>query len=117
VLTAEPRGGAKFSKYADERTQFMVVTRGDFLERFLVVHEPVRGESRISSISRLADAEDFAAVEVRMTDGTVDRIAVRTMPTDGPRTFAGPDGAEIVLKGSYLLTRTLPDGATTEQAG
>jgi hypothetical protein len=47
----------------------------------------------------------------------VDRIAVRTMPTDGPRTFSGPEGAEIVLKGNYLVTRTLPDGATTEQAG
>jgi hypothetical protein len=116
VLSAGERGGTKFKRYSDPRTDFMVATRGDFLERFLVVHEPFKGEPRIASVSCLADGEDFSAVEVRMKDGTVDQIAVRTAPTNAPRKFKTLDGKSMELKGNYLFVRTLPDKTVKEQS-
>lgn len=117
VLRAEPRGSTKFRKYTDAITDVLTATRGDFDERFLVVHEPVKGEPRIASITRLADETDAAAIEVRLKDGTVDRIALRTGPSKEIFSWKCADGKTLDLKGDYIFVRTRPDGTAREEAG
>lgn len=114
-LNAEPRGGTKFKTYSDPITDFVVATRADFDERFLVVHEPVKGQSKIASVARLADEDNVAVIEVRLKDGTTDRIAVRTGTGREPLSVKLEGGGTLELKGDYLFQRTGPDGATRQQ--
>jgi hypothetical protein len=77
----------------------------------------VKGESRIASVARIADETDAAAIEVRLKDGTVDRIALRTGPSKETFSWKCADGKTLDLKGDYIFVRTRPDGTAREEAG
>ncbi|MBN2583435.1 MAG: alginate lyase family protein [Planctomycetes bacterium] len=115
VLGAEPRGGTKFKSYTDPITDFVVATRADFEERFIVVHEPVKDESQIAAIRRIADEDDAAAVEIRFRDGAADLVALRTKATTAPHAWTTDDGRRLELRGNYAFIRTRPDGTTEQQ--
>lgn len=125
ILSAMPRGGTKLKKYADQRGEFLVATRGDFEERFIVVHEPLKGESKISKIQVLHEEAEVVALRIDQADGTVDLVALRIRPGEGPtgagraasRRFetsvagAGP----LVLDGNYTFVRVHGDGRQQRQ--
>ena len=110
ILSAMPRGGTKLKKFTDARGDFLVATRGGYEEWFVVVHEPFRGEPRIDAVRLLADEPDAVLVEVRMIDGTVDLVALRTRPSKKVYRWDVIDGMTLELEGDYLFVRKHPDG-------
>jgi len=110
ILSAMPRGGTKLKKFADARGEFLVATRGGYEEWFVAVHEPFRGEPRIDTVQLLADEPDAILVEVRMIDGTVDLVALRTRPSRKVHRWDVIDGMTMELEGDYLFVRKHPGG-------
>ena len=78
VLSADDRGSMKISKFIDSHSQFMVVSRADFEERFITVHEPFKGDSQaIARIEKLYESAQGVALRIELTDGRHDLIWLR----------------------------------------
>ncbi len=113
VLSAGPRGSMKINKFADTHSQFMVVARADFDERFITVHEPFKGDMPpIKQIDTLHDSQQGVAIRLVLGDGTEDLLWLRLtddgrLPDDLRQTFttsAQPENA-----GDYLFIRRQQD--------
>ena len=122
ILSAMPRGGTKIKKYADERGEFLVATRGDFEERFIVVHEPLKGESKIKTIRLLSEGPEVVALRIDHADGTVDLAALRIRPgneSTGSKARPFETGVagveEWVLEGNYAFLRVHSNGRQERQ--
>lgn len=108
VLSAAQRGGTKFDWYANERTEFFVATRANFEDWFVVVHEPVKGDSRIASIESIAEQDDAVVLCITLKDGTVDYLALRTKLSDAVYRWDLGNGESILLDGNYQYQRLKP---------
>lgn len=117
ILSGKPRGGTKITTYARETTEFVIARRLGLDQTFIVVHEPVKGASRLAKVERLADEADHVALAVTHTDGTVDFLALRVRDSAAVYRFPLSQDRVEELKGNYLFVRTHPDGTMARQGG
>jgi hypothetical protein len=110
ILSAMPRGGTKLKKFADAHGQFLVATRANYEEWFVVVHEPLKGAPRLVRITPMADEPDHVALEIRLADGVADYIALRTKPGNKVHTWDVGDDVAFELKDEYVFLRLHPNG-------
>jgi hypothetical protein len=111
-LPSKLHSGTKFKTYTTPATkeapstEMLIASRAGREMTYLVIHEPVKGQSRLNSIKSLSESSDHVAVEITHADGTVDLLAVRLKDT--PTAHPIPTLPEP-FTGNYLFLRRTPN--------
>jgi hypothetical protein len=96
-------------------TEMLIASRAGRELTFGVVHEPVKGESKLAGITKLGESTDYLAVQVTHKSGVVDVIAVRLNDgAEGVEIGLG-GGKKEVMRGCYLFIRRDRDGVEERQ--
>jgi hypothetical protein len=101
--------GTKFKTYTTPSTrqcpatELLIATRAAHELTFLVVHEPVKGKSRLQSIKLIDESDDHIALQIVHNDNTTDLLAIRLKDTKTPHPIPG---TRETLAGNYLFLRT-----------